>query len=222
MKKAIVLLSGGMDSAVTLYMAKETYECHCLIFDYGQKAASEIKCAKKIAEVSKAPFYVLEISLPWKGSALLDEAEAVPEGSASAGGAIPATYVPSRNIIMLSFGTSFAEAIDADAVFIGAHQLDYSNYPDCRGEFFESFQESVRRGTKKGTRGRGIKIETPIINKTKKEIIEIGSNLGVPFGNTWSCYIDGDKPCGICESCLLRSKAFGEAGIEDPLTAKNL
>ncbi len=215
MKKAVVLLSGGMDSAVTLHIAKKDHQCHVLIFDYGQKAVKETACAREIAEMAGCGYYVLNISLPWKGSALLDKGKAIPEGPAPRGGAIPDTYVPGRNIIFLSFGVSFAEAIGAEAVYIGAHQLDFSNYPDCRGEFFESFQEVIRRGTRDGK--HGIEIVTPILNRTKKEIVEIGNRLGVPFEHTWSCYRGGEAPCGTCESCLFRAQAFRDAGIEDPL-----
>jgi len=217
MKKAVILLSGGMDSAVTLYIAKKDHQCHAVVFDYGQKASKEIEFAKKITGITGSKFQVLRIPLPWKGSALLDETKAVPEGNASGGGMIPDTYVPARNMIFLSFGVSFAETIGAEAVFIGAHQLDFSNYPDCRDEFFASFRETVRRGTKRGQKGRRINIETPIINKTKKEILETGRQLGVPFEYTWSCYRGDDMPCGVCESCLFRAKAFEEAGIADPL-----
>jgi len=212
-----VLLSGGVDSAVTLYKAKQDYETEALIFDYGQRAQKEIEYAKKVAEVAEVPFRVLKISMPWKGSALLDIKEEIPEGEVSEGGEIPETYVPGRNIIFLSFAVSFAEAIGARAVFIGAHQLDFSNYPDCRKEFFESFQETIKRGTKRGSEGREIRIVTPVIDKTKKDIIEEGNLLGVPFEDTWSCYKEGETPCGVCESCLFRKKAFDEAGTPDPL-----
>jgi len=217
MKKAVVLLSGGMDSAVTLGVAQKDYECYALIFDYGQRAAKEIMCARRIAEKSGCEHQTLKISLPWKGSALLDMDMAVPEGSLSPEGEIPETYVPARNIIFLSFGVSFAEAIGAESVFIGAHQLDYSNYPDCRGEFFASFQEMSDRGTRRGVGGRGIRIGTPVLDMTKKEILATGNKLGVPFEYTWSCYQDGETPCGVCESCILRARAFSEAGVADPL-----
>lgn len=217
MKKAIVLLSGGMDSAVTLYIARKSYEPQALIFDYGQKATREIGFAQKVAKKARCQYQILKISLPWKGSALLDETKNIPEGVKTTKGMIPDTYVPARNIIFLGFGVSFGEAIGAEAVFIGAHQLDFSNYPDCRSEFFTSFQKMIAHGTKKGSEGHAIKVVTPIINKTKKEIVEIGSRLGVPFEDTWSCYLGDEAPCQVCESCLFRKQAFDDAGIIDPL-----
>jgi len=215
-KKAVVLLSGGMDSAVTLHAAKKDHECHVLIFDYGQKAAKEIDCARNVAEKAGCSYWVLDISLPWEGSALLDVGKTIPEGLVSEGGSIPETYVPARNMIFLSYGVSFAEVIGAEAVFIGAQQMDFSNYPDCREVFFKSFQETARHGTKRGVEGEKIKIEAPLIDMTKKEIIKLGIKLGVPFESTWSCYAGGDEPCGKCESCLFRKRAFEEMGIKDP------
>jgi len=216
MKKAIVLLSGGVDSAVTLYLAKKEYECFALIFNYGQKALKEIDYAQNLAKSAKCSHYLLNIELPWKGSALLDSTMEVSKRAVSSSDKIPDTYVPARNLIFLSFGVSFAEAIGAGSVFIGAHQLDFSNYPDCRSEFFESFAESVKVGTKRGTEGRPVDIVTPIIDKTKKEIVALGKQLGVPFEYTWSCYEGKEAPCGVCESCLFRRRAFEEAGIKDP------
>lgn len=220
MKKAVVLLSGGMDSAVTLYSAKQDHECHVLIFYYGQKADKEIEFAQKLAEESGCEYIIMNISLPWKGSALLDDNVSIPDAQEVTGGDdIPATYVPARNIIFLSYGVSYAEAIDADAVFIGAHQLDFSNYPDCRSSFFDKFREAVKEGTKRGHEGKEVKIVTPVIDKTKKEIVELGAHLGVPFERTWSCYRNEEKPCGKCESCYFRAKAFKEAGVKDPLNS---
>ena len=210
MKKAVVLLSGGVDSAVTLYIAKKDYECHALVFDYGQRAVKEIDAARKISAEAGCECQVIKISLPWKGSVLLDTGKDMPSGEASSGGVIPETYVPARNMIFLSFGVSFAEAIGAEAVFIGAHQLDFSNYPDCRTEFFSDFQKVVKAGTKTGAEGDSIKITAPVINKTKKEIVEEGVKLGVPFEYSWSCYEGGAEPCGKCESCLFRIEAFAK------------
>ena len=218
MKHAVVLLSGGLDSAVTLYLARKEHECHVLIFNYGQKASIEIEYAKKIADISGSLFKIMDISMPWQGSSLLDRKIPVPKGCGEDNNNIPNTYVPARNMIFLSFGISFAEAIGAEAVFIGAHQMDFSNYPDCRDVFFDAFQEAVQRGTREGSNGKGIKIVTPIINKTKDEIVKIGMELGVPFKYTWSCYEEKDTPCGECESCLFRMNAFEKAGIKDPLT----
>lgn len=219
MKKAVVLLSGGMDSAVTLYVARQDYKVETLIFDYGQKASKEVDCAIRVSEAALAPYTVLDIELPWQGSSLLEAGDGIPEGNVSAPGKIPSTYVPARNIIFLSFAVSFAEAIGAEAVFIGAHQLDFSNYPDCRDIFFKSFQDVIGKGTRSGSEGAPVRIETPILNFTKRDIVKKGLELSVPFDLTWSCYKDGGEPCGVCESCMLRAKGFAEAGAVDPLTA---
>ena len=220
MEKAIVLVSGGMDSAVTLYKAKQKNECFALTFSYGQKATREIDSALSVAKSAGVPCTVLDISLPWKGSALLDVDSVIPEYSASADGEIPVTYVPARNILFLSYAVSYAEAIGAGSVFIGAHQLDFSNYPDCREVFFDSYRNMVNKGTRTGSEGRPVEIVTPIINMTKKQIVEEGVRLGVPFGETWSCYSQGETPCGKCESCMFRSRAFQEAGVPDPFYIK--
>ena len=211
--KAVVLLSGGLDSVTTLYFAKKAgFSCHCLIFDYGQRHKKEISAAKKIAQNLKCPFRVIKISLPWKGSSLLDANLAIPHRRS---GKIPATYVPGRNIIFLSFALSYAEAIAAKAIFIGAHAQDYSGYPDCRPEFFQAFDKVISRGTKAGVEKKGIKIKTPLINKTKAQIIRLGNSLGVPFNLTWSCYRGGSRPCGKCDSCYYRAKGFKEAGLTE-------
>ena len=222
MKKAIVLLSGGMDSAVTLYMAKQGYDVETLIFDYGQKATKEVDCAIRLSEAAGSPYTILDIDLPWQGSSLLDGDEEIPESGENAVGGIPSTYVPARNIIFMSFAVSFAEAIGAEAVFIGAHQLDFSNYPDCRDVFFESFRNVIDKGTRSGSVGAPVKVETPILNFTKKDIVAKGLELGVPFEFSWSCYKGGGEPCGSCESCILRAKGFAEAGAPDPLLSKEL
>lgn len=214
--KAIVLLSGGLDSATTLFIAKKKgFSCSCLIFDYGQRHKKEIASAKKIAAVAKCPYKVLKISLPWKGCALLDRRLRFPMNYKSRkAGVIPNTYVPARNIIFLSFALSYAEAEKAKAVFIGAHAQDYSGYPDCRPEFFKAFNKMAMVGTKTGAQKKGIRIIAPLINKKKSEIIRTGYQLGVPFGLTWSCYKGGRAPCGRCDSCLYRAKGFKEALLE--------
>ncbi|MCK9432424.1 MAG: 7-cyano-7-deazaguanine synthase QueC [Candidatus Omnitrophica bacterium] len=211
-KTAVVLLSGGLDSATVLYLAKaQGYSCRALVFDYGQKHRQEIFRAVKVAGSAGVPHTVLKISLPWKGSALLDDKIKVPERISSG---IPVTYVPARNIIFLSFALSFAEVLKAQAIFIGAHAQDYSGYPDCRPEFFKAFAGMAAAGT---AAGKKIAIKVPLLNKDKSEIISLGYKLGVPFGLTWSCYRNGKKPCGKCDSCYYRAKGFHQAGIADPL-----
>lgn len=219
MNKAIVLLSGGLDSAVTLSFAKKQgYDCHCLIFDYGQRHKKEIAAAKNVAKAAHCKWQLLKIDMPWKGSALLDRGIRVLNHRGQSAGNIPATYVPARNIVFLSFALSFAEAIGACAVFIGAHAQDYSGYPDCRPEFFRAFEKAASSGTKAGSEGRSIKIETPLINKTKSGIIKLGAKLGVDFSLTWSCYKGGKTPCGECDSCFYRKKGFKEAGLIETAT----
>jgi 7-cyano-7-deazaguanine synthase len=207
-----VLLSGGLDSATALYLAKKQgYQCQALIFDYGQRHKQEVACAVKLAKASGSAYRILKIEFPWKGSALLDKKIKVAKKIAPG---IPATYVPGRNIIFLSFALSMAEVIKAQAIFIGAHAQDYSGYPDCRGEFFKAFINMAKVGLAVKP---GIKILTPLLNKTKAQIIRLGSQLGVPFNLTWSCYHEAKKPCGECDSCHYRAKGFKEAGLVDPL-----
>lgn len=216
MKQAIVLLSGGLDSAVTLYYARQKgYNCLPLFFEYGQRHARESRSAASVARSAGLRLKKLKIALPWKGSSLLDRKMKLPAHFAD--GAIPSTYVPARNIIFLSFALSYAEASGADAIFIGAHAQDYSGYPDCRPQFYRAFAQVARAGTKSGVEGRGIKIVTPLLDKGKAGIIRLGVKLKVPFQLTWSCYQGGAHPCGECDSCRFRAKGFKEAGVADPL-----
>jgi 7-cyano-7-deazaguanine synthase len=217
MNKAVVLLSGGLDSATTLYYAiSKRYAVRALIFDYGQRHRREIRAAITVARAARVPFKVVKISLPWKGSALLDASIRVPEKLSGKKGSIPVTYVPARNIIFLSFAASFAEAVGAGAIFIGANAVDYSGYPDCRPEFFRAFQRSLDKGLKAAVQKRKIRIKTPLLRLTKAGIVRLGQRLKVPYAKTWSCYKGGRRPCGVCDSCRLRAKGFREAGVVDP------
>jgi len=216
--KAVVLLSGGLDSSTTLYLAKKQgFDCYCLIFDYAQRHKKEIESARSVARSARCKYTVVRISLPWGGSSLLDVHRNVPLASDRSEKSIPSTYVPARNIIFLSSALSYAEAINAKAVFIGAHAQDYSGYPDCRPEFYRAFRKAAAHGTKSGVEKKGIEIKTPLIMKNKAEIVRLGVSLGVPFELTWSCYKGGLKPCGKCDSCYYRAKGFKEAGMIDPL-----
>lgn len=209
-KKAIVLLSGGLDSTTTLYYAKSKgYDCYALIFDYGQTHVKEIKHAKAIARRANVKFQMTNVKLPWQGSALLDRSIKIPENRSGKilSKEIPPTYVPARNTIFLSFALSYAEAIGAKAIFIGANAIDFSGYPDCRPNFYRAYQKVIETGTK----AKKIKIHTPLIKMTKVQIIRLAKKLDVPLEKTWSCYKGGKKPCGVCDSCMIREKAFKNA-----------
>lgn len=220
--KCVVLLSGGLDSAVTTAMALEEYdECTALTFKYGQRHGIEARKAEQLAEFYNIKeHHFIEIPSVIFNSALVSSSgRDVPKDGNTDSDVIPDTYVPARNILFLSYGVALAESIEASAVFIGAHALDYSGYPDCRPEFFSAYEEMVQRGTKAGVEGRGVSIRTPIIDMTKSEIIKKGMSLGVDFSLTHSCY-DPDRegrPCGRCDSCIIRLRGFREAGIPDPL-----
>lgn len=225
MKKAVVLLSGGLDSSTCMAIAKnEGYELYALSFDYGQRHKRELKSAKKIAEHFDAKEHkILKIDLTQiGGSALTDGSIEVPENRdlEEIPEEIPVTYVPARNTILLSFALAYAELIDADAIYIGANAIDYSGYPDCRPEYYKAFEGVAILGTKRGVEGRPVEIKYPLINMTKADIIRKGMELGVPYELTWSCYKGGEKACGVCDSCRLRIKGFKEAGYRDPLEYK--
>lgn len=219
-KKAVVLLSGGIDSATTLFMAKDRgYKCYPLIFDYGQRHRRELKSAKKMSEVAGYKYRILKIELPWKGSSLIDRRKNLPRKRClkEMPRYIPSSYVPARNTIFLSFALSYAEAIGAHKIFMGANSIDFSGYPDCRKRFFRAFQRVIREGTKIGVSGRQVSVEAPLLFKSKSQIIKEGVQLKVPYEYTWSCYEGKDRPCGYCDSCIIRKKGFEDAGIKDPL-----
>jgi len=215
-KKAVILLSGGLDSTTTLYFAKNYgFKCYALIFDYGQRHRREIRSAVAVAKHAKVPYQVIKIRLPWKGSSLLDKKDRIPSNR-HIGKSIPTTYVPGRNTIFLSFAISYAEAIGAEAVFIGANAIDYSGYPDCRPQYYKVFQKVIQKGTK----AKGIKIVTPLINMKKSQIIRLGLKLGAPLYLTWSCYRGGKYPCGVCDSCRIREKGFRNLAHLEPATKR--
>jgi len=220
MKAAVCLLSGGLDSATTLfYTIKENFRVLALTVDYGQIHRRELESAKKITNYLKIEHEIISIELPWKGSALLDETIPIPQNrdTTEISKEIPVTYVPARNTIFLSLAASYAEVRGASAIFIGANAIDYSGYPDCRPEYFKQMETAICLGTKAGVEGARISIETPLIHLTKAEIIKLATQLGVPLEWTWSCYRGDRFPCENCDACFLRKKGFAEAGIDDPL-----
>jgi len=218
MEKAVVLLSGGLDSSTALYLAKsEGYELHAISFDYGQRHSKELECAKAVAKkAGVASHRVVSLNLgDWGGSSLTDMSMTVEDGDADRTD-IPMTYVPARNMVFLSVAASMAEAIGAQHIFIGVSEVDYSGYVDCRQVFIDAMEKAINLGTVMGAeQGKKIKIHAPFVNMTKSEEIRLGEKLGVDFSLTWSCYRGGEKPCGTCDSCLLRARAFKEAGVTD-------
>jgi 7-cyano-7-deazaguanine synthase len=222
MKRAIVLLSGGLDSATTLAIAKEEgYEVFALSFRYGQRHEIEIVSAQQVAKsFGVSEHRVIEIDLGGFGGSALTDAIDVPKnrGQNEMASGIPVTYVPARNTIFLSYALAWAEVIGAPDIFIGVNALDYSGYPDCRPEFITQFEKLAQVATKAGVEGTHYQIHAPLIEMTKEQIIREGTKLGVQFSLTTSCYdpaSDG-RACGECDSCLLRRKGFREAGIPDP------
>lgn len=217
-KKAVVLLSGGLDSATVLAIAKsQGYECYCLSLDYHQRHSSELEAAKRVAKAHGAAEHKtvqLDLSL-FGGSALTDNNIAVPEIE-SVG--IPVTYVPARNTIMLSLSLAWAEVLEAQDIFIGVNALDYSGYPDCRGEYVKAFQSMANLATKSAVEGKTITVHAPLIDMTKAEIVKQGMALGVDYAMTVSCYQANaqGEACGLCDSCRLRKQGFEAAGLTDP------
>ena len=216
--KAVVLVSGGLDSATVLAMAKEQgYAIHAMSFDYGQRHRCELEAARAVAEAAgvvahkRITLNLDEIG----GSALTDAAIAVPE---QPGEGIPVTYVPARNTVFLALALGWAEVLGAEAIFIGVNAVDYSGYPDCRPEFIEAFNRLSAVATKAGVEGHPIRIETPLIHLSKAEIIREGVRLGVDYGLTVSCYNPDEdcRACGRCDACRLRAAGFEAAGVPDP------
>ena len=221
MKKAIILLSGGLDSATALYVAQSQGfdELYALTFEYGQKHHREMQAAREIARNAGVREHrVVNLMLNQWGHSSLTDPETEIENGDTERSDIPATYVPARNMVFLSVAASWADALEITDIFIGVSQTDYSGYVDCREEFVRAMEEAVNLGTVLGAeKRRRITIHAPFMHLTKAEEIRWGIQLGVDYGKTWSCYRGGERPCGSCDSCLLREKAFSAAGIKDPL-----
>ncbi len=215
-KKAVVLVSGGLDSATVLAMARsQGFECHALAVDYGQRHRSELDAAARVAVASGSELKILPLDLrAIGGSALTDDID-VPEEETEG---IPVTYVPARNTIMLSLALAWAEVLGSNDIFIGVNAVDYSGYPDCRPEFIAAYQQLARLATRAGVEGGEITIHTPLIDLTKAEIISRGSELSIDYSMTVSCYqADREgRACGVCDSCRIRRDGFNTAGIPDP------
>ena len=222
MKRAVILLSGGLDSTTCLAIAREQgFDLFALTVNYGQRHIFELQSAKNVAlSLDVGKHSVLDIDLAqFGGSALTDDIEVPKDRVESEMANIPATYVPARNTVLLSVALARAETLDSFDIFIGVNALDYSGYPDCRPEYIESFERTANLATKAGVSGKNFHIHTPLINMTKAEIIKSGTKLGVDYGLTFSCYDPQETgaPCGHCDACILRLKGFKEAGIPDPL-----
>lgn len=217
-KRAVILLSGGLDSATVVAMARaEGYSCYTMSFDYGQRHRAELQAAERVArDLGVIEHKVIGLNLNGiGGSALTDSAIAVPEGPSEG---IPIIYVPARNTVFLSLALGWAEVLGARDIFIGVNAVDYSGYPDCRPEFVEAFERMANLATKAGVEGQGFRIQAPLQNLSKAEIVKAGVKLGVDYGLTVSCYQADDKgyACGKCDSCRLRAEGFSAAGITDP------
>ncbi|MBD8612726.1 7-cyano-7-deazaguanine synthase QueC [Pseudomonas coleopterorum] len=217
-KKAVILLSGGLDSATVVAMAKDQgYACYTMSFDYGQRHRAELNAAARVArDLGVVQHKVIGLNLDGMGgSALTDTSIDVPE---TLGEGIPVTYVPARNTVFLSLALGWAEVLEARDIFIGVNAVDYSGYPDCRPEFIEAFERLANLATKAGVEGNGFTIQAPLQNMSKAEIVKAGVALGVDYGLTVSCYQADDEgqACGKCDSCRLRAEGFTAAGVSDP------
>ena len=209
--KAVVLLSGGLDSTTALYWALEKgYQPVCLSVQYGQRHARELRAARAVARRARVPLHELQVPLPWlEGSSLTNRSLRLPDVPLAriGRGGVPSTYVPGRNTIFLALAASLADAAGADAIVIGANALDYSGYPDCRGPYLRAFEKAARQGTRR-TR---LRVLAPLLKLTKAGIWKLGRKVGAPLELTWSCYAGGERPCGRCDSCKLRQKGYDEA-----------
>lgn len=222
-KRAVVLLSGGLDSCVTGTIAKcEGYGIYALTVDYGQRHRQELKAAENVAKHLRVQEHkTVKVDLTaFGGSALTDEAIEVPvdqDPQAAEQTGIPVTYVPARNTIFIALALAYAETIEAQSVFIGANAVDYSGYPDCRPEYIEAMNSVAQLATKQAVEGKGVKLHAPLLEWSKSRIVQEGVNLRAPMKHSWSCYKEGEKACGRCDACTLRLKGFKEAGMEDPV-----
>ena len=225
-KNAVCLISGGLDSCVTAYIAyKLNYNIYSLSFNYGQQHNKEIKCAKYISsKLNSKEHIIFNLDIDKFGGSSLFKGNYInkKKNISEIGKEIPSTYVPARNTIFLSISLAYAEVINASSIFIGVTSTDYSGYPDCRPEYIKAFQKLIDISTKKTIEGNKIIIKTPLIKLSKKQIISKGNNLKVPFEKTWSCYKGDKKGCGICESCLFRLKGFKDNKLKDPLEYESL
>ncbi len=221
---AVCLLSGGLDSSTTLALARrEGFQCYALSFDYGQRHRIELEAARRVAAaLGAARHIVFPIGLRALGGSALTAELAVPKGRTAAEieRGIPVTYVPARNTIFLACALAWAEVLEAPDIFLGVNAIDYSGYPDCRPEYIQAFERMANLATRTAVEGSAqVTIHTPLIRLTKAEIVKLARELGLDFSITWSCYDPDEqgRPCGACDSCLLRAKGFGEAGVRDPL-----
>ncbi|ANV86250.1 7-cyano-7-deazaguanine synthase QueC [Picosynechococcus sp. PCC 7117] len=223
MKRAVVLLSGGLDSATSAAQAiADGYEVFALSFRYGQKHSRELVAAQKIAEhLGIAEHFIMDVNLSqWGGSSLTDVNQAIPQSGVQTGD-IPSTYVPGRNTVFLAIALSLAEAKQAEAIYLGINAVDYSGYPDCRPEYLAAYQKLADLSSKVGIEGHAPQLVAPLVLDTKVEIIQKAVKLGVPIAATWSCYQGGEHPCGLCDSCRIRDEALIKAGYPE-LTSQNI
>lgn len=221
-KKAVCLLSGGLDSCVVSFIAKDSgYEIYGLSLRYGQRHDKELVCAENIGKVAGVVDHIFfDLDLGQFGCSSLTDKKIIPEVDhdlGEIGKKIPSTYVPARNTVFLSLALAYAETLDADAIFLGANAIDFPGYPDCRPEYLKAYQNMADLATKKGVEGNPVEIIAPLLSLSKGDIIKKGMMLDVPFEKTWSCYQGGEKACGRCDSCILRLKGFLDAKVEDPI-----